>query len=96
MEEFTATRREWQALLAVMPSLANPSIRPAVIDRIVELLGNDDAAAGDDVTLSLDDACAVAVHRARHLLSRENARTEEASLAIAEAEAIIRDHQRRV
>jgi hypothetical protein len=96
VERLTATYAEWQAIVDAMPSLAHPSIRPAVIAGIAAQLAEQAGDRDDEpITLSLDDAGAVAVHRARHLLSANAGRTDAAVSAIAEAEAIIREHQRR-
>jgi hypothetical protein len=96
MESFTATELEWQDILGCLPLLTHPTIRDEVIMRLVKMVmdqatGNPD----NEITLELDDAGAVAVRRARHMSERADGPSDEAAAAIAEAEAIIREHQKR-
>jgi hypothetical protein len=96
MESFTYSELEWHDILGCLPLLVNPTIREEVVgplvDRVVAMRSGDPDAL---LTLELDDASSVAVHRARHMCLSAELPSEEAMAAIAEAEAIIREHQQR-
>ena len=96
MERLTATCEEWHAIIEALASLSHPSIRQSVQDGIAERLAEHPCSEPHaSVTLELDDAGAVAVHRARHQASGDARRSDEANSAIAAAESIIREHQQR-
>ncbi|MFM9108158.1 MAG: hypothetical protein ACKOWF_15830 [Chloroflexota bacterium] len=96
MERFTFAEADWQEILVLLGTLAHPAIRPEVISRVADAVAAIATRVPDaPLTLELDDAGAVAVHRARHQATLAERPSENAVAAIAEAEQIIREHQRR-
>lgn len=96
MERFTYAEAEWQEIVDCLGLLAHPVIRDEVIRHIADAFSALASGVPDaPLTLELDDAGAVAVHRARHLAASADRPSDNALAAIAEAEQIIREHQRR-
>lgn len=94
MPRLTYRRAEWEAIAAELAAKRRP-VPPGLADRVQALLQQiPDAWPDQSATLELDPSSADAV-RAMHAALTAPAATPAQRAAVAEAAAIIRDHQRR-
>ena len=95
MPRLTHTRAEW---LAVADELAAPhrsAAPPGLEERVRTLLAKVPAGWPDQLaTLELDEGSADAVRAVLAALAGDDPAAGQRSASVAEAEAIVRDHQR--
>ena len=94
MVRLTYTRSEWLAIAHELAGSHHASGPPGLAERINALLAQAPVDWPDQpYALELDATCADAVHAVHASLAGRDSADGERDAALAEAEAIVRDHQ---
>ena len=96
MVRLTLTREDWLAVAHELTAPHRAPAPPGLIERVRALLREAPADWPDQLyTVELDAACAEAVRAAQAAVTGSQPGADQRGATLAEAEAIVRDHQRR-
>ena len=97
MVRLTLTRAEWLALAHELGAPHRTLAPPGLLERVRALLREAPAEWPDQrYTVELDATCADAARAALAVVTGCHPGTDQRGATLAEAEAIVRDHQRRI
>jgi hypothetical protein len=96
MPRIVLSLEEWQAVARELAGAHTIDAPPGLSERVRELLEQaHDSWAEQAIALELDEGSAAAVRAVRGLLTGTDPAAGQRSASVAEADEIIRDHQRR-
>jgi hypothetical protein len=96
MPRVTHTYAEWRAIAGELRSPGRPPAPAGLAERVRALLREEPSHAdGQAATLELDPDSADAVRAAHAALTGRDPHRRQRAAAVAEADAIVRGHQRR-
>ena len=96
MVRLTLTRADWLAVAHELTAPHRASAPPGLIERVRALLREAPADWPDQLyTVELDPSSAEAVRAALGVITGSQPDADQRGASLAEAEAIVRDHQRR-
>jgi hypothetical protein len=96
MPRIVLSLEEWQAVARELAGAHTIAAPPGLSERVRELLEQaHDGWAEQAIALELDEGSAAAVRAVRGLLTGTDPAAGQRSASVAEADKIIRDHQRR-
>jgi hypothetical protein len=96
MPRIVLSLEEWQAVARELAGAHTIAAPPGLSERVRELLEQaHDGWAEQAIALELDEGSAAAVRAVRGLLTGTDPAAGQRSASVAEADEIIRDHQRR-
>jgi hypothetical protein len=96
MPRIVLSLEEWRAVARELAGAHTIAAPPGLSERVRELLEQaHDGWAEQAIALELDEGSAAAVRAVRGLLTGTDPAAGQRSASVAEADEIIRDHQRR-
>lgn len=95
MPRIVLSLQEWQTVARELSAPHTVSAPPGLVERVQELLARaHDGWSDQQIALELDESSAEAVQTAHHSLTGGDPAAEQREASVAEAVAIVRDHQR--
>lgn len=96
MPRLTHTLAEWMAIAKELRAPNRAAALPGLAERVQDLLAQaPDGWPEQSYTLELDDACAESVRAVHAALAGSDPAAWQRAASVAEADAIVREHQRR-
>ena len=95
MPRIVLSLQEWQTIARELAAAHNSTAPPGLLERVQALLSQaHDGWSDQEFALELDEGCAEAVETAHRSMMRSDAATGQRAASVAEADAIVRNHQR--
>jgi hypothetical protein len=95
MPRIVLSLQEWQTIAHELAAAHNSTAPPGLLERVQALLAQAHHGWSDqEFALELDESCAEAVETAHRSMTQRDPAASQRAASVAEADAIVRGHQR--